>query len=132
VVGLRVIGTTPVIVTLNGDQRSKWEHDPRKWGASAYWRRRRFLALGGEIRHNPVMSAQRAEWVQELDDNEMLDVDTSAALMHWMETALVPDGVEVERWKHWVYGGCKGRIEAEGIPLTPEMLGRWARTGALR
>ena len=61
----------------------------------------------------------------------MLDVDTSAAILRWMETALVPDGIELDRWERWLDDGCRGRIEADGVPVTPAMLGRWARTGAL-
>ena len=65
-------------------------------------------------------------------DERMLDADTSAALIRWMETAVVPDGIDRDRWQHWVDEGCSERIEADGVPVTAAMLGRWARTGALR
>ncbi len=38
------------------------------------------------------MSAQGAVRDDDLGDDEMLDVETSAAILRWMETALVPDG----------------------------------------
>ncbi len=79
------------------------------------------------------MSAQRAlQADDELGDDEMLDVDTSAAIIRWMETALVPEGIDSQRWEQWTDDGCTARIEADGVPVTPLMLGRWARTGALR
>lgn len=76
------------------------------------------------------MSAQQA-LDQELDDNELLDVDTSAAILHWMETGTVPSGIDATRWESWVDSGCKGSLDADGVPVTPAMLGRWARTGSL-
>lgn len=78
------------------------------------------------------MSAQRAMRADDLGDEGMLDVDTSAAIIRWMETGLVPDGIDPEQWRHWADDGCRGRIEADGVPLTSALLGRWARTGALR
>jgi hypothetical protein len=62
----------------------------------------------------------------------MLDVDTSAAILRWMETSIVPDGIDSQVWEQWTEDGCMGRIEADGVPVTAPMLGRWARTGALR
>jgi hypothetical protein len=58
------------------------------------------------------MSAQPAVRVDDLRDDEMLDVETSAAILRWMETALVPDGVDPNAWERWLDAGCKGRIEA--------------------
>jgi hypothetical protein len=78
------------------------------------------------------MSAQRTIQADGSGDEEMLDVETSAALMRCMETALGPDGIDAGRWQSWAYGGCKGPIEASGVSVTPAMLGQWARTGALR
>jgi hypothetical protein len=78
------------------------------------------------------MSAQSVIRADELADDEMLDVDTSAAIIRWMDTALVPDGIDPEQWRQWADDGCRGRIEADGVVVTPAMLGRWARTGALR
>lgn len=78
------------------------------------------------------MSAQRAVLPDEHGDDEMLDVETSAALLRWMETAAAPDGIDPERWRHWAENGCRGRIDADGGPVTPAMLGHWGRTGSLR
>jgi len=76
------------------------------------------------------MSAQRI-MEAELDDDEMLDAETSAALMRWLETAILPAGVDAEQWRRWVDGGCRLPLEADGRPVTPAMLGLWARTGTL-
>jgi hypothetical protein len=78
------------------------------------------------------MSAQRAVLSDEPRDEDLLDVETSAAILRWMETAFVPDGITPERWEQWVDGGCQGQIEANGVPVTSAMLGRWAQTGSLR
>jgi hypothetical protein len=78
------------------------------------------------------MSAQQPVLAHEVDGEQMLDVDTSAAIMRWLETAQVPDGVDPERWQDWVDAGCSGPIERRGVSLTPAMLGAWARTGLLR
>ena len=88
-----------------------------------------FLADRVEVGHAHRMSAQQAARAHELFDQEMLDVDTSAAIIRWMESALLPEGVEPEAWQRWADDGCRGRIEADGVPLTPAMLGRWARIG---
>ena len=61
-------------------------------------------------------------------DNEILDEQTSAAILVWMETSLLPDGLTLEVWERWIEGGCRGGLEAEGRQLTPEQLGRWARS----
>jgi hypothetical protein len=68
----------------------------------------------------------------EAADDEMLDVETSAAVLRWMEIALVPDGIVPEEWERWVKGGCRGSLELDGALVTPAMLGRWARTGILK
>ena len=78
------------------------------------------------------VSAQQTTWVNEPGDEEMLDVQTSAALIRWLETALVPQGIDPELWRRWAEDGCRGRIEVDGVPVTPDMLGRWARSGTLR
>jgi hypothetical protein len=78
------------------------------------------------------MSAQRAVLTDEPRDEDMLDVDTSAAILRWMETAHVPEGVSAQRWEQWIDDGCRGHVEANGVPVTPAMLGTWARTGSLR
>ena len=78
------------------------------------------------------MSAHPAVRADDVDSGEFLDADTSAAILRWMETALVPDGVDPANWEEWLDGGCMGPIEANGVPLTPEMLGRWARDGVLQ
>lgn len=64
-------------------------------------------------------------------EEQTLDVDTSAAVMCWLETARVPDGIRSDEWEHWIDGGCRGAIHASGIAVTSSMLGRWARTGSL-
>jgi hypothetical protein len=78
------------------------------------------------------MSMQRAAAIETLGDDAMLDVETSSALLRWMETAVVPDGIRVEDWEDWMDNGCRGRLEAGGEAVTPAMLGRWARSGVLR
>lgn len=65
-------------------------------------------------------------------DEEILDADTSAAILHWMETALVPDGIGADEWEHWMDSGCRGRLESQGSQVTSAMLGCWARSGVLR
>ena len=65
-------------------------------------------------------------------DEEILDVDTSAAVMCWLETARVPEGIRSDEWERWVDGGCRGAIHAAGVVVTSTMLGNWARTGSLR
>lgn len=69
---------------------------------------------------------------EEVGDEEMLDVDTSAAMIRWMDTAVVPEGIDPEQWRHWADDGCRGTLEARRVPVTAAMLGHWARTGALR
>jgi hypothetical protein len=79
------------------------------------------------------MSAQRAVPIDHgVDDNEILDADTSAAILRWMETATVPNGVSADQWEKWMAGGCKGRLRAHGKIVTTAMLGSWANSGALR
>ncbi|MGH7284435.1 MAG: hypothetical protein ACRELY_23155 [Polyangiaceae bacterium] len=77
------------------------------------------------------MSAQRTEPLGQIAD-EILDADTSAALLHWMETAHLPEGVDVARWEEWIDGGCKTPLVANGKILTSAMLGSWARAEANR
>jgi hypothetical protein len=78
------------------------------------------------------MAARGAARIDEVGDDEILDVDTSAAILHWMETALVPDGIRAGEWEQWVDAGCRESLYARGLPVTPLMLGRWARSGSLR
>jgi poly(3-hydroxyalkanoate) synthetase len=78
------------------------------------------------------MSAQRANPPSVADDHEILDPETSAAIIRWMDTAHVPDGIMVADWERWVEGGCRDRLEANGVSVTPSMLGRWAQSGELR
>ncbi len=90
-----------------------------------------FLVVAARKGHTLFMSAQRA-----LDDgrgdDEILDADTSAAILRWMETGIVPDGIDAKRWENWVDSGCKESIEVDGQRITPAMLGHWAQTGSLR
>jgi hypothetical protein len=65
-------------------------------------------------------------------ENEVLDVDTSAAILRWMDNGLCPPGIPSYEWESWVDTGCTGRLEADGLAVTPSMLGRWARSGFLR
>ncbi len=76
------------------------------------------------------MTAQRAPHPSVTD--EVLDVETSAAILRWLETARVPDGIDPQRWERWAEGGCTQPLDVDGVTVTPAMLGRWARTGALR
>ena len=78
------------------------------------------------------MSAQAAVRFDEVTDDEMLDADTSAAILRWMETALVPDGVDADEWERWTLNGCKGRLQASGALITSAVLGSWARSGIVR
>jgi hypothetical protein len=64
-------------------------------------------------------------------DERMLDPETSAAIIRWLEIAVTPAAIDPDRWQHWVDKGCSGEIDATGAPVTPAMLGHWARTGAL-
>jgi hypothetical protein len=77
------------------------------------------------------MSAQLPVEVDDLSETEMLDPDTSAAILRWMETGEVPEGIEPDRWERWADGGSRNMLEANGAPITAAMLGRWARTGLL-
>lgn len=76
------------------------------------------------------MAAQHAAHT-DFGGDELLDTNTSAALMRWLETGDVPDGVDAEQWEAWADAGCEGSIESHGNPLSSAMLGRWARTGSL-
>jgi hypothetical protein len=78
------------------------------------------------------MIAQGAERIDDVSDDEILDADTSAAILRWMETALVPDGIRPDDWERWVDSGCQASLQADGLPVTPVMLGQWARSGSLR
>jgi len=77
------------------------------------------------------MSAHGALQIEHLDDQERLDTETSAAVLHWMDTAAIPEGISNKDWEAWMDSGCQGRLEANGQPVTPEMLARWARSGLL-
>lgn len=79
----------------------------------------------------PGMNAQRAV-PGNVDDGEMLDGDTSAALIRWLETASVPEGIGVDAWQRWVDGGCQSNLEVDSRRVTPAMLGRWGRSGSLQ
>jgi hypothetical protein len=76
------------------------------------------------------MAAQHATHA-DFSDEGLLDADTSAALLRWMETGTVPDGVDADQWEAWADAGCEGSIESHDEALSPAMLGRWARTGSL-
>jgi hypothetical protein len=78
------------------------------------------------------MAAHGVTPIEQVGDDEILDVDTSAAILRWMESDLVPDGVGVDAWELWVEAGCKGALVANALPITSVMLGRWARSGSLR
>jgi len=65
-------------------------------------------------------------------DDDLLDPETSAAVLRWMETSTVPEGIARADWERWLDAGCVEPLEAEGRPVTPTMLGRWARSGSLR
>ena len=92
----------------------------------------RFLAPHTQVRHTCPMSAQAATPIDQRGDEQLLDVDTSAAILRWLETGAVPDGLEPSQWERWVDGGCQGQLEVDGMPVSTTMLGRWALTGALR
>jgi hypothetical protein len=76
------------------------------------------------------MSAQPSV-VSDHDDYEVLDVETSAALLRWLETGEIPEGVDRAEWERWTDEGCRQSVLANGIPLDAPMLGHWARTGRL-
>lgn len=78
------------------------------------------------------MSAQQTDSEAEVNESEMLDAETSAALLRWMETGEVPDGIDRARWERWAGGGCCEPIDARGVAVTRAMLANWARTGTLR
>jgi hypothetical protein len=78
------------------------------------------------------MIAQGAERIDDVSDDQILDADTSAAILRWMETAIVPGGIRPDDWESWIDGGCRARLHADGLPVTPAMLGQWARSGTLR
>lgn len=77
------------------------------------------------------MGAERAPRIDDQIDDGILDAETSAAILHWMQTALTPPGVKVDAWESWIDGGCQGRLDAGGRPVSAAMLGRWARSGIL-
>lgn len=80
-----------------------------------------------------TMSAQREVPDSAPAENELLGADTSAALLVWMDTAQVPDGIRAADWERWVDGDCQGPLtDATGAPVTPAMLGRWARSCVVR
>lgn len=66
-----------------------------------------------------------------LADDDVLDDDTSAAIIRWLETARAPEGVDEMDWERWIADGCRGPIHGRRGPLTRAMLGQWARTGSL-
>jgi hypothetical protein len=78
------------------------------------------------------MAAQAAARVDDVGDEKMLDADTSAAILRWMDTGLVPKGVDPHDWDSWIAEGCGGSLRAQGVAMTTTMLGRWARSGASR
>lgn len=85
-----------------------------------------FWSAPGEGDIIPAMNPQRAV-SEDVGCGEMLDADTSAALIRWLETASVLDGVGVDVWQRWVDGGCQSHLQVEGRRITPAMLGRWGR-----
>jgi len=78
------------------------------------------------------MAAEAAARLDETADDTMLDVDTSAAIVRWMETAALPEGVQPDEWDRWLDGGCQEPLRAGGMAVSPTMLGHWARSGSLR
>jgi hypothetical protein len=78
------------------------------------------------------MSAQRAAHLNAAGENEILDVETSAAILRWMDSGLCPPGISSDEWERWVNAGCAGQLEVGGLTVTPSMLGCWARSGSLR
>ena len=76
------------------------------------------------------MAAQHAAHT-DFNGEELLDADTSAALMRWLETGAVPEGVDAGEWEAWADAGCQGPIPSQFGALSPAMLGHWARTGSL-
>lgn len=78
------------------------------------------------------MAAHGAAQLDHVDDGAILDVDTSAAILRWMDTNVLPDGILADDWVRWIDGGCRGSLRAGAVPVTPVMLGRWAQTGTLR
>lgn len=90
------------------------------------------LASDGCVGHAVGMSAQRTLRSDELSESDMLDSDTSAAILRWLETADVPDGIDRTAWEAWAEGGCRGPIECRGVAVTSGMLAHWARTGTLQ
>jgi hypothetical protein len=90
------------------------------------------LASDSAVGHALGMSAQRTLGSDELSESDMLDSDTSAAILRWLETAEVPDGIDRAAWETWADGGCRGPIESRGVAVTRAMLANWARTGTLQ
>jgi hypothetical protein len=78
------------------------------------------------------VSAQPAVQPSPVEETELLDADTSAAILHWMETGAVPPGIDRDRWERWADDGCRGRLEVGDELVTSAMLGQWARGGRLR
>lgn len=72
------------------------------------------------------------ECLDEISDAQLLDVETSAALLRWMETAEIPDGIPTDLWERWVGDGCRKSLHADALLVTPAMLGQWARSGPAR
>lgn len=81
--------------------------------------------------HIPIMDAARAARANDVSDDEILDVNTSAAILRWMETGVLPDGIPADEWERWIEAGCRRELHARGVPLTAAMLGHWARSGTL-
>jgi hypothetical protein len=78
------------------------------------------------------MGVQAATRIDDRSEEQMLDVDTSSAILRWLETGAIPDGIDPSRWERWVDGGCQERLDVDGVAVSTAMLGRWAATGTLR
>jgi hypothetical protein len=69
------------------------------------------------------MAAQHATHT-DFSADELLDADTSAAILRWLETGTVPEGVDAEQWEAWADAGCQGTIEHHGDALARPLLAR--------
>src|SRR5262245_15712011 len=55
----------------------------------------------GVLSHTRFMSSRGAARLAEVGDDAILDPDTSAAILRWMETGGVPEGVSAKDWEDW-------------------------------
>lgn len=82
--------------------------------------------------HTDGVNSAPATQPQGTLDDALLDADTSAAVLRWMETGHAPDGIDPRSWESWLDSGCIAELTADGAVVTSSMLGRWARFGSLR